>query len=137
MCKVNRYNKIESLLRSIIKEDPSLEDECKDFLTRMNGKAIIDATFPPYQQVIYKIYGPNYPSNEINIQEIKTLIDSVSNSTLRNQLYNRLKEKESKDAEYAKLDANTSRNANNARNEANRELMENLNSINNIKLKQL
>ena len=137
MCKVNRYNKIESLLRIIIKEDPSLEDECKDFLTRMNGKAIIDATFPPYQQVIYKIYGPNYPSNEINIQEIKTLINSVSNRTLRNLLCNRLKEKESKDAEYAKLDANTSRNADNARNEANRELMENLNNINNIKITKL
>ncbi len=135
MCKINRYNRIESLLRSIIKEDPSLEDECKDFLTRMNGKAIIDATFPPYQQVIYKIYGPNYPSNEINIQEVKTLIDSISNTTLRDLLYKRLEEKESNDAEYARLGKNTSRDADNARNEANRELMENLNSINNIKLK--
>ena len=51
MCKINRFHRIETILNNIVKEEPILEEACKDFLIRMKGNSVIDTTFPVYQQI--------------------------------------------------------------------------------------
>lgn len=130
MCKANKIQKVENLCNILSQKYPYREKEFSDFKNWFSSIDGLSPDAPIYQQVIFIIFGPNYPSNPINEDEILKLIDNVAEDCIKEKLKKELEKLVDIQKTMHEYQDSTPENCKHKRDNDNAEFKKNINSLN-------
>ena len=108
MSKEERLSTVKHILEYFASKYPSRQSEFDNFYTEYCRSSIcVIETLPPYQQVICKIFEPNYSANNTNIEEVQSLIDKIEEDYIKKALQELLDRKANNDKERNELTGRT------------------------------
>ena len=115
----------------LVQNYPNRKKEFSEFKEKFEcGNVRIASDASIYQQVICLIYGPNYPSNIIDQDEVQKLIDNMTEECIKSELEKELTKLMEFQKTMKEYQDSTRENCERNRDNANALFQQNINSIN-------